>query len=441
MKQHKITTIGPRAYVKLEESSLAPIPAKVDTGADSSSIWATKITEEAGSLSFVLFDVGSPWYTGEVITTQKYSIKSIKNSFGTSEFRYKVPLKISLEGRKFKAYFTLANRANNRYPVLIGRQTLKSKFVVDVSRPFSAEEPARVLVLARVAGDVIRSAFGRLAEVAGQNLMIDVKRYDDLMMVADTDKVNVTLRSSGKDVGSYEFIHFLTRTRNAQLAAMVAAYAKKYGIPYADHAAGLLATDTKAHQGMLLSLRGIAMPRTVYMASSCWESAFGELEELLGLPFVFKDDHGLKGRNNFLVTDRETFAQYCQIVREGKLQMVAQAYIPNDGYYRIVIMGRAVALAMKRNIDSSRSHLYSKKIDAPAELVDPSALPGEVHQLAIAAAQQLSLEIAGVDVLQDKNTGMWYCLEVNNSPQLAGGAFVDEKLKALGAFYVQEMNK
>ena len=38
---------------------------------------------------------------------------------------------IQLKGKTFKTYFTLDNRASSTFPVLIGRRTLSTKFLVD----------------------------------------------------------------------------------------------------------------------------------------------------------------------------------------------------------------------------------------------------------------------------------------------------------------------
>jgi hypothetical protein len=118
------------------------VPAKIDTGAYSSAIWATDIKEKDGELSFVLFGKGSPFYTGEVRTTRKFSIVTIENSFGHVEMRFGVEIGLSLGGKKFKAFFTLADRSKKIYPVLVGRKLLKSRFIVDVSRghPIADEE-------------------------------------------------------------------------------------------------------------------------------------------------------------------------------------------------------------------------------------------------------------------------------------------------------------
>ena len=47
---------------------IADVPAKVDTGADSSCIWASNLQETNGKLSFELFAPASPYYTAQRIT-------------------------------------------------------------------------------------------------------------------------------------------------------------------------------------------------------------------------------------------------------------------------------------------------------------------------------------------------------------------------------------
>ena len=56
MKTEKnLTLIGRAERVRLLDHGEQRIPAKVDTGADVSSIWATQVKEHDGKLSFVLF--------------------------------------------------------------------------------------------------------------------------------------------------------------------------------------------------------------------------------------------------------------------------------------------------------------------------------------------------------------------------------------------------
>jgi hypothetical protein len=125
--------IGRVVKLSIANAGIFNLPAKIDTGAYSSAIWATKIKEEDGQLSFVLLGPKSPKYTGEVITTKQYTVVTISNSFGKKQDRYRINLKAEIDGRKINAKFTLANRALKSYPALIGRRILNKRFMVDVS--------------------------------------------------------------------------------------------------------------------------------------------------------------------------------------------------------------------------------------------------------------------------------------------------------------------
>ena len=126
--------IGSTVIISIPVGGLYDLPAKVDTGADGSSIWATKIKVKDGVLEFCLLGPSSDNYSGQVVKTKDFKIVRVHNSFGHSEIRYKVTLSVLLEGHKVRARFTLANRNVKSYPALIGRRLLNRRFIVDVSK-------------------------------------------------------------------------------------------------------------------------------------------------------------------------------------------------------------------------------------------------------------------------------------------------------------------
>jgi len=127
------TTIGRNVYVDLVGHA-KKVPAKVDTGADSSSLSASNISIlPDGKLQFALFDENSPHYDGSLIETSDYSVSLVRSSTGHEEIRYRVTLPIRVKGRRIKAAFNLSNRSHNQFPILIGRRMLNNKFTVDVT--------------------------------------------------------------------------------------------------------------------------------------------------------------------------------------------------------------------------------------------------------------------------------------------------------------------
>lgn len=125
--------IGRVANLTIYDGDIQDLPAKVDTGAYRSSIWATNIHEENDTLFFTLLGPDSKYFTGKEISTTEYKVVKVENSFGHSEDRYSVFLHVNVGGKKIKSNFTLANRGTKTYSALIGRKLLKKRFVVDVS--------------------------------------------------------------------------------------------------------------------------------------------------------------------------------------------------------------------------------------------------------------------------------------------------------------------
>lgn len=132
----KMQIIGRVEKISFPELGIKGVHAKIDSGADLSSLWATSIHERNGNLSFKLFGPKSEHYTGKEITipAPHYLLTRVANSFGHKELRYVIKMQIKLGGKLLVATFTLSDRSRKTYPVLIGRKLLKGKFLIDVGR-------------------------------------------------------------------------------------------------------------------------------------------------------------------------------------------------------------------------------------------------------------------------------------------------------------------
>lgn len=115
----------------------AHVPAKIDTGAYRSAIHYSKASEitRAGQKILRVQLLGHPCspvvYPMEF---SEYELVAVRNSFGDRTIRYKIRLRVKLGSKIFWSSFTLADRSNNLMPVLVGRELLKGRFLVDVSK-------------------------------------------------------------------------------------------------------------------------------------------------------------------------------------------------------------------------------------------------------------------------------------------------------------------
>lgn len=131
-KRFKVV-IGRAERIDIPDAHIFGAPAKIDTGAYRSSIWATDVREEDGVLHYKLLGPASEWYSGHECSTKKFETVEVENSFGHSEKRYSIMLKTKLGPKVTISNFTLSERGHKTYPILIGRKLLKNRYIVDVS--------------------------------------------------------------------------------------------------------------------------------------------------------------------------------------------------------------------------------------------------------------------------------------------------------------------
>lgn len=119
---------------------LFDLDAKVDTGADSNALHCDDIEIENGNVSFTLLDEIHPSYHGKRMTLPLYKLKKVKSSNGTVQERPSVKVTVNFFGKKYKSVISLTNRADMKYPMLIGRRFLKDHFLVDVSQDYLTKQ-------------------------------------------------------------------------------------------------------------------------------------------------------------------------------------------------------------------------------------------------------------------------------------------------------------
>lgn len=126
--------VGRAEHLDFPELGYFGVPARIDTGAKTSSIWASDIRVVENKLQVVFFGSGSPLFTGEAVQFDDYDVTVVSTSTGEEQARYKIRALVKVRGKKIRAWFTLADRSTQVYPVLIGRNVLLGKFVVDVKK-------------------------------------------------------------------------------------------------------------------------------------------------------------------------------------------------------------------------------------------------------------------------------------------------------------------
>lgn len=434
--------IGSKEFVTLPEYSIKNVPAKVDTGADYSSIWACDIAEAGGQLTFKLFGRGSKHYTGQVITVGEYGVTEVRNSFGDSEVRYTVKMVMGLGGKKTKVNFRLSDRSRNRYPILVGKKTLHGKFLVDVSvNNRLGEGAARVLVLNSVPSRSVEAFIDSIGSLT-PSVQPSFRTYDDIMLIlSESAGVKLYHAVTKKVLPRYDLIYFKTHQKKMEMASAIAEYAEATHTNFIDREVAQFRSYSKLSQYARLARFNLAIPRTIILHHSHLVASYDFIVAKLKLPFILKDVAADKGEANFLIRTEQEFHAAAKLAKETEAYFAAQEFIANDGDYRCLVLDKKLALVIKRLRQDESTHLNNTSTGGSASLIDPPSLSPEVQATAIKSAIALGRQVAGVDLMQSTKTGKWYILEVNNSPQIASGAFVDEKTRVFAKFLREQAEK
>jgi hypothetical protein len=119
----------------------ALLDAKLDTGADTSALHADQIQIFIGNNGKQVVEFTVESHDGQDATLQLPLLRKakIKTKKGSIQVRPVVSLGVCVGARYEEIEFTLVDRSHFEYPVLIGRNFLAGKFVVDSSRSFTQE--------------------------------------------------------------------------------------------------------------------------------------------------------------------------------------------------------------------------------------------------------------------------------------------------------------
>ena len=143
----KRPVIGWREWVQLPDLGVFEIKAKVDTGAATSSLHAFRLERfEKEGLSFVRFEI----HPGQ--RSRRPSIEceapivretAVRNPGGRTELRPVIASTLVIAGQPVEALINLTGRDEMGYRMLLGRRTLRNRFVVDPGKSYLGPRPIR----------------------------------------------------------------------------------------------------------------------------------------------------------------------------------------------------------------------------------------------------------------------------------------------------------
>ena len=143
----KLRVVGWREWIGIPSLGIKRIKAKIDTGASSSSLHAYDIE--------ILDHLDPPEVKFKIQPLQKnrtaiiqaqvpvLDFRKVRSSNGETTVRPVIRTRIEIFGRTHEIDVTLFDRAKMGFRMLIGREALRGRFVVDSARSYCAGKPKK----------------------------------------------------------------------------------------------------------------------------------------------------------------------------------------------------------------------------------------------------------------------------------------------------------
>ncbi len=139
--------LGWREWVSLPEWDVAHLKAKIDTGARTSSLHTFDLEwfDRDGD-PWVRFEI-HPWQrsTADAVVAEAAvaSTRDIRSSSGTIDHRPVVRTPLTIAGRDIDVEITLTRRDEMGFRMLIGREAIRRRFLVDPGVSYRGGRPAK----------------------------------------------------------------------------------------------------------------------------------------------------------------------------------------------------------------------------------------------------------------------------------------------------------
>lgn len=138
--QQQLPVIGWREYIALPELGIPEVKVKIDTGARTSALHAFDIETFHGYGKIMVRFKVHPYQrdTDQTLLAQAELIdqRQIRNSGGHAQWRPVIQTTVELGEFAFAIELTLTNRDNMGFRMLLGRQAIRRRFLVDAGRSF-----------------------------------------------------------------------------------------------------------------------------------------------------------------------------------------------------------------------------------------------------------------------------------------------------------------
>jgi ribosomal protein S6--L-glutamate ligase len=425
--------IGSEEWCSFPNLGIPAIKARVDSGAKTSSIHAFNIQpfrrQSASWVSFEIHPIQNNRRT--VLRCERPVIdkRVIKSSSGLSETRYVVGTQLKLGGNLWDIELTLANRDSMGFRMLLGREAMHERLIVD---------PSHECMMGHVTNQTIKTLYGK-EEEAKSGLQIGLLASDEglysnqrLLEAGEERGHDMTFLNvkqcymkldalepeahyrGGRLLNDVDAIITRIRPSVTFYGTALARQFESMGIYTTNSSSAISQSRDKLFSLQLMLKSGIDIPTTGF-ANSPMDT--NDLIEMVGgAPLIVKLLEGTQGRGVVLAETKKAAESVINAFKSLRANLLVQQFIKeaNGKDLRCFVIDGKVVASIERTAAPGefRANIHQGGTASVVKITP------EERALSVKAARVLGLQVAGVDIIRSKTGPL--LLEVNSSPGLEG---------------------
>ena len=425
--------VGSEEWCAIPGLSIPAIKARIDSGARTSSIHAFNIQPfKKNGEAWISFEVHPIQQNRSTIIrteAEVYDRRVVKSSSGDAEKRYVIQTQLNLGDESWEIEVTLSNRDSMGYRMLLGREAMNNRILVDpsakclqgdvsmsevntmYSQPSRVTDGLRIGVLANNPELYSNQRLLEAGEERGHSMQfINIKQC---YMKLDLKNPEVHTRG-GKTLNQLDAIIPRIRPSITFYGCALVRQFENIGVFSLNSSSSIAQSRDKLFSLQMLQNNQLQIPTTGFANSP---SDTDDLIEMVGgAPLIVKLLEGAQGRGVVLAETRKAAESVINAFKSLQANLLVQEFVKEaDGkdIRCFVVNGKVIASIQRQAPPGEfRANVH---LGGKATTVKITA---EEKKLAIQAAKVLGLKVAGVDIIRSSKGPL--LLEVNSSPGLEG---------------------
>jgi ribosomal protein S6--L-glutamate ligase len=425
--------LGSEEWCSFPDLNIPIIKARVDSGAKTSALHAVNIAPFVrDNENWVKFDINPIQNNTKAVKHCEAKLidkRVVKSSSGYREQRFVIQTELKIGEATWKIEMTLTNRDSMGFRMLLGREAMSGRVLVDPEQKYllgqpslesiktfyqNSEEVKKGLKIGLLASNPELYSNKRIMEAgAMRGHEMHFLNIKECYMKLDATNPEIHYRG-GKVLDNFDAVIPRIRPSITFYGCALTRQFEALKIFCLNSSAAITQSRDKLYSLQLLLNNGIDIPTTGFANSPL------DTDDLIkmvgGSPLIVKLLEGTQGKGVVLAETKKAAESVINAFKSLNANILVQEFIKeaNGKDLRLfVVDGKVVATIQREALAGEfRANIH---LGGTASVIKPTA---EEKRIAIKAAKAMDLKVAGVDIIRSSKGPL--LLEVNSSPGLEG---------------------